>query len=145
MSHGPPDAAADAPCPGLRILVVEDLDDAAQSLSMLLRIHGHQVEVAPDGPGALEAARRFGPDVVLLDIGLPGALDGWAVARRLRQMPWPKQPLLVAVTGYGQERDHRASEEAGIDLHLVKPADPLEVEALLRRLAEQAACPVAAP
>jgi two-component system OmpR family response regulator len=118
------------PPPGLRVLVVEDHADTADSLALLLTLFGHEVRVARDGPTALEMARAFPPDVVLLDIGLPG-IDGWQVAERLRQQSGQKRPLLIAVTGYGQDADHRRSQEAGIDLHLLKPVDPDQLRRLL--------------
>src|SRR3954469_13716392 len=124
----------DAPVPGqgLRVLVVEDLADASETLAMLLRLEGHDVWVAADGPAALRLAGECDPDVVLLDICLPG-FDGWEVARRLRGQPLRKRPLLVAVTGYGRECDQQCSAEAGIDLHLVKPVDPEALLGLLQR------------
>ena len=115
----------------LRVLVVEDHADTAESMAVLLRLHGHEVDVAPDGPTALRIAAQNPPDVALLDIGLPG-MNGFEVARRLQERPG-KKPLLVAVTGYGQEEDHRRSEQAGIDLHLLKPVDPEPLEKLLAR------------
>ena len=117
---------------GLRILVVEDHADTAATLALLLRMEGHEVQVAPDGPAALEAVQIASPDVVLLDIGLPG-MSGWEVARWVTGQPAEKRPLLVAITGYGREEDRRRSEEAGMDLHLVKPVDPDELLGLLRR------------
>ncbi len=117
----------------LRVLVVEDDADSAVSLARFLQRMGHEVEVAPDGQAAVEAAQARRPDVVLLDIGLPG-LDGWEVARRLQQgHPAQKRPLLVALTGYDREADRRRSDEAGIDLHLAKPADPDLLRWLLTR------------
>jgi CheY-like chemotaxis protein len=116
----------------LRVLVVEDHADTAASMAVLLRIHGHEVEVAPDGPSALRIAEDRPPDVALLDIGLPG-LNGWHVARRLRERAAGKKQLLIAVTGYGQEEDRRRSLEAGIHLHLLKPVDPEDLEKLLER------------
>ena len=118
--------------PKLRVLVVEDHADTAASMAVLLRIHGHEVEVAPDGPSALRIAADRPPDVALLDIGLPG-LSGWHVARRLRERAG-KTPLLIAVTGYGRDEDRRRSVEAGIHLHLLKPVDPEALETLLERL-----------
>jgi CheY-like chemotaxis protein len=117
----------------LQILVVEDHADIAQTTALLLRLRGFQVEVAPDGPAALEAFRRAPRDVVLLDNGLP-QMDGYEVARRLRAMRPKKRLLIIAVTGYGQEDDRRRSVEAGIDLHLVKPADPKVLLNLLREV-----------
>jgi CheY-like chemotaxis protein len=123
----------DTPDPsGLRILVVEDNADSAVSLARFLRGLGHEVEVAPDGPTAVTAAQARRPDVVLLDIGLPG-LDGWEVARRLQGHPAERRPLLVAITGHDQEADRRRSDEAGIDLHVAKPVDPEQLRRLLQR------------
>jgi PAS domain S-box-containing protein len=122
--------------PGLsrrRILVVDDNVDGAVSLARLLELlHGHEVQVAHDGPSALEVADRFRPEVVLLDIGLPG-MDGHEVARRLRARPEFGRTPLVALTGWGQESDRRRSREAGFDHHLVKPVD---LDALSGLLAE---------
>jgi two-component system, OmpR family, response regulator len=117
---------------GLRVLVVEDRPESAAALALLLRRSGHEVEVAPDGPAALDAVQARPPDVVLLDIGLPG-LDGWEVSRRLPGDPAGKRPLLIALTGLGREADRRRSEEAGIDLHLLKPVDPGWLRGLLQR------------
>ena len=116
--------------PRLRVLVVDDSADIAQSLAMSLRIDGHIVEMAHDGPAALEALRMFGPDVALLDIGLPG-MDGYELARRIRGDPQSAHLRLVALTGYGQEKDLRLSQEAGFDYHLVKPVDPEQLESIL--------------
>ena len=93
---------------------------------------GFPVSVAVDGPAALEAARSTQPDVILLDIGLPG-LDGYEVAKRVADLSAEKRPLIIAVTGRGSDADRLMSEEAGIDLHLVKPADPRALLAVLRR------------
>jgi CheY-like chemotaxis protein len=117
---------------GLHVLVVEDDADSAMSLARFLRRLGHEVEVAPDGQAAIEAAQAHRPDVVLLDLGLPG-LDGWEVARRLQGHPARKRPLLVALTGHDREADRRRSDEAGIDLHLAKPVDPEQLRRLLQR------------
>jgi PAS domain S-box-containing protein len=106
-----------------RVLVVDDNLDAAESLASLLRVGGHEVRTVHDGPTALQMAETFRPEVVLLDIGLP-RMDGYEVARRLRQQTAAHKVLLVAVTGYGQEEDRQRAEEAGFDAHLVKPADP---------------------
>ncbi|HKE13304.1 MAG TPA: PAS domain-containing protein, partial [Kofleriaceae bacterium] len=113
-----------------RILVVDDNNDAAETLAVLLRLSGHQVELADSGPAALKAAEAFEPEVILLDIGLPG-MDGYQVARRLRQLPATREALLIAVSGYGREDDRRHSREAGFDHHLVKPADPDMLQELL--------------
>ena len=106
-----------------RVLVVDDNVDAATTLQMLLRSLGHETRVAHDGMTALEIAREFRPEVILLDIGMPG-LDGYEVARRLRAMNHGQTFRIVAITGWGQEADRMRSKEAGFDLHLVKPVDP---------------------
>lgn len=107
---------------GLRVLVVDDSDDAASTLALLLRMSGHQTTTAADGVEALQAASTFEPDAVLLDIGLPG-LNGHEVAERLRAGPDGERLLLVAVTGRSQELDADDSRDAGFDAHLVKPLD----------------------
>jgi CheY-like chemotaxis protein len=104
------------------VLVVEDNLDSAQSLAELIELWGHEVRVALDGPAALEAAKEYKPEVVLLDLGLP-FVDGFEVARRLRQDPKLARAQLVALTGYHQEEDRRRSRDAGFDLHLTKPID----------------------
>src|SRR5262249_41869543 len=114
----------------VRVLVVDDNRDAAQSLAMLLRVMGREVRVAYDGLEALEAAATFRPDAVLLDLGMP-KLNGYDTARRLRQQPWAQGLMLIALTGWGQEDDKRRSQEAGFDHHLVKPVDPEDLERLL--------------
>jgi two-component system CheB/CheR fusion protein len=129
-AHRPPARAAHGPRAS-RILVVDDNRDAADSLARYLtRVMGQRVEVAYDGPGAVDVARRFRPDVVLLDIGLPG-MSGYEVAERLRSGPETGGALLIALTGWGQEEDRRRSKEAGIDFHLVKPVDLDAVQNLL--------------
>jgi CheY-like chemotaxis protein len=126
---GPPAAPRPAGGP-LRILVVEDNRDAAETLRVLLGLLGHDVEVVHSGPEGVEAARRRPPEVVLCDIGLPG-LDGYGVARALRQEPTTAAARLIAVTGYGSDEDRRLSREAGFDLHLTKPVDPADLQPLL--------------
>ena len=106
-----------------RILVIEDNTDAREMLRAQLERDGHEVHGAPDGPSGLEAAAAVRPDVVLIDIGLPG-LDGYDVARRIRATAWGKSMLLVALTGYGQADDRRDALEAGCDLHVTKPVMP---------------------
>jgi CheY-like chemotaxis protein len=106
-----------------RILVVDDNVDAAESVVLILGLSGHQVRMAHTGPEALQVAAEFRPDVIVLDIGLPG-INGYEVARRLRQEPAQANVLLIAMTGYGQEDDRRRSSEVGFDHHLVKPVDP---------------------
>ena len=112
--------------PGQRVLIVDDNHDAAATLDMLLRSLGYQTEVVNDGAAALNAAPRFKPDVVLLDIGMPG-LDGYEVARRLRATKRGGSLRIIAVTGWGQEADRHRSREAGFDVHLVKPVEPREL------------------
>jgi PAS domain S-box-containing protein len=105
-----------------RVLVVDDNRDAATTLGDLLEMMGHTVQVVYDGPTAVQAARSFLPDVVLLDIGLPG-MNGYEVARRLRDEVGPSRMVLVAVTGYGQEEDRQRARAGGFDYHLLKPID----------------------
>jgi CheY-like chemotaxis protein len=116
----------------LRVLVVEDHADSARSLSLLLELLGHEVEVVADGREAIGAVERFRPALVLLDIGLPG-MDGYEVARRLRARG--SKALLVSLTGYGRDADKLRSREAGFDSHLVKPVD---LETLKRLIASMA-------
>jgi PAS domain S-box-containing protein len=116
--------------PARRVLVVDDNVDAAESVAMLLRLAGHDVRVAHNGPEAVQVATTYRPEVVVLDIGLPG-MSGYEVARSLRQDPQFRDTLLVAVTGYGQEEDRQRSEEAGFDHHLTKPVDPDRLQLLL--------------
>jgi len=111
-------------------LVVDDERDLVQSLGTLLRLTGHDVRVAENGPEALQAATEFAPDVVLMDIGLPG-MNGYEVARRIREQPRFRDVLLVAQSGWGQEEDRQRSQEAGFDFHLVKPATLGEIEKVL--------------
>jgi PAS domain S-box-containing protein len=125
--------AASVPVLKRRILVVDDNTDAAESLAALLSINGHETRMAHDGPQAVAEAKAFQPDVVFLDIGMP-TMDGHETARRIRQEPWGKQMVLVALTGWGQTEDRRRSQEAGFDHHLVKPADPTVVAKLISSL-----------
>jgi two-component system CheB/CheR fusion protein len=106
-----------------RVLIVEDNDDARETLRTLLELSNHIVREATDGPGGIEEALRFQPDVAIIDVGLPG-LDGYAVARYLRASAGGKQTRLVALTGYGSSKDALRAREAGFDAHLVKPVDP---------------------
>jgi signal transduction histidine kinase/DNA-binding response OmpR family regulator len=114
-----------------RVLVIEDNPDSAESMRMLLVLSGHQVDVAPTGVAGVERARAFRPEVVLCDIGLPGGMDGYAVARTLRADPELASVYLIASTGYGQTEDQRRSREAGFDAHLTKPIDFAELQRLL--------------
>ena len=115
-----------------RVLVVDDNIDAAESLSLLLQADGHQTELAHDGLTAVAATRRFAPDIVLLDIGLPG-LNGYEAAMRMRlHTAEGARPMLVALTGWGQQEDRERAAEAGFDLHMTKPVDPAVIMALAR-------------
>jgi len=116
-----------------RLLVVDDNKDAAESMSMLLEMWGHEVAFAFDGPSALETAEQWQPEAVFLDIGLPG-MDGYEVAERLRELPHAKDAVLIAITGYGQDDDRLRSVRAGIDHHLVKPVAPDALRSLIDSL-----------
>jgi CheY-like chemotaxis protein len=118
--------------PLMRVLVVEDNPDGAESLALLLRIHGHEPRVAMDGHAALREAEDEQPDGVLLDIAWPG-LDGYEVARRLRGRAEGKPPFLIAISGYADEDARRRSAEAGIDVHLAKPVNFDQLQDILRR------------
>ena len=127
MAMPPPSSASSIemvkPAGGsLRVLVVEDNVDAAETMALVLGAFGHDVRTAQDGLSGLEVAIKYQPHVVLLDIGLPG-IDGFEVARRLRLQPTLKNIVLVAMTGYGEVAARQRSQEAGFDHHLVKPAD----------------------
>jgi signal transduction histidine kinase/CheY-like chemotaxis protein len=116
--------------PGRRVLVVDDNADAADSLSVLLSLSGHDVRTAHDGPAAVRQVRAFRPEVVLLDIGMPG-MDGYQTARAVRELQEGQDVYLVALTGWGQEEDRRRTERAGFDTHLVKPVDHAVLQQLL--------------
>jgi CheY-like chemotaxis protein len=113
------------------VLVIEDHADTAESMRVLLRLCGHQVELASTGLAGIEAARGFRPNIVLCDIGIPGGMDGYGVARSFRQDPQLAATYLIAITGYGQEEDRRRSREAGFDVHLTKPVDFEDLQRLL--------------
>jgi CheY-like chemotaxis protein len=117
----------------LHILVVDDDADVAKSTAMLLETCGHQVCTVQDGAAAIEAACRCRPDVILLDIGMPG-MNGYEVACRLRQEPTLQDTRLIALTGWGQEADRQRSQAAGFDHHLVKPVNLAALEMLLRNV-----------
>jgi two-component system, chemotaxis family, CheB/CheR fusion protein len=132
----PERAAVDGVAPAApkrRILVVDDNSDVANSLAMLLRLEGHEVEIAYSAPGTFEAVQRMRPEAIFLDIGLP-QMDGYEIARRLRADPAIKGVYLIALTGYGQERDRERAREAGFVAHLVKPADIEAVNQILASL-----------
>ena len=120
----------------LRVLLVDDNVDTVLSFSLLLEAHGHHVRTAHDGLEAVQAALDYRPDLVLLDIGLPG-LNGYEVAKRLRQDPGLKDVVLVALTGYGQNADRQAPMEAGFNHHLVKPARLEQLQQILAAVSEK--------
>jgi PAS domain S-box-containing protein len=122
-----------SPKSSLRILVVDDSYDSARTLARLLKLTGHEARTAHDGGEAIEAAERYRPDVILLDISLP-VMNGYDVAKEIRGKSWGGKVVIVALTGWGREADRRRSTEAGIDRHLVKPVDPAALEVLLAEL-----------
>ncbi|HEX7331022.1 MAG TPA: PAS domain S-box protein [Pyrinomonadaceae bacterium] len=124
-----------------RILIVDDNRDSADSLSMLLEITGNKIYIAHDGVEALEAVEKHRPEVILLDIGLP-RMDGHEVCRRIREKPWGRDIMIIALTGWGQEDDRRKSEEAGFNGHLVKPVDYDKLLELLSSLTTRSASQV---
>lgn len=138
------DASSDSAPPGriapLRIVAADDNRDSLQAIALLLRMKGHEVETADDGVEALRKVQTYRPDVALLDIGMPG-MDGYEVARRIRQENWGRVMLLVAMTGWGQNRDKQQAAEAGFDAHLTKPADLEVLDRLLE--SQKPADPVA--
>jgi len=128
-------AAADAgPLREQRILIVDDNEDVRETLREMLLLNGHEVHEAIDGASGIAAAKKEAPDVALIDIALPD-LDGYEVARRLRARHPDRHPTIVAVTGWGPEDDRRKAREAGIDHHIVKPADIDQLQHLLAQLA----------
>jgi CheY-like chemotaxis protein len=133
----PASRAARDPSRGRRVLVVDDNADARVALQYLLEEDGHEVTSAGDGPSAIEEARRSRPEVVLLDIGLPG-MDGYEVARALRTEPVCRDALIVAVSGYGQAEDRARSRLAGFDQHLLKPVSPEKLLEVVREAVPKA-------
>jgi CheY-like chemotaxis protein len=119
-----------------RVLIVDDNHDAADALAEALRAQGHEVATAYDGPGALETAAAFRPEVALLDLGLP-VMDGYELAARLGEAAGGRAPRLVALTGYGQPVHREKTRAAGFDDHLVKPVDFAKIDELLRRFEEK--------
>jgi CheY-like chemotaxis protein len=114
------------------VLVVDDDVDSAETLAELLRVDNHDVRTVHSGVEALRAVEELTPDVVFLDIGLPG-LDGYEVARRLGELPARPQILLVALTGYGRPADRERTAQAGFDVHILKPLDPDALGQLVKR------------
>lgn len=117
----------------VRVLIVEDNTDAAESLAMLLELYGHEAQLANSGSAALAAAGAMVPDAMIVDIGLPD-MDGYEVARRVRSEPVLAGVLLVALTGYGREEDRQEAIAAGFDRHLVKPVNPDLLKELLGQI-----------
>jgi CheY-like chemotaxis protein len=115
-----------------RVLVVDDNRDAAVTLTMMLGLMGCETRTAFSGFEAIDVAAEFRPELILLDIGMPG-LNGYDTARRMREEPWGRDVFLVALTGWGQGADRRRSQEAGFDDHVVKPIEPSALEQLLIR------------
>jgi CheY-like chemotaxis protein len=140
QSHvsSPPAETAQPTGPSLRVLVVDDNVDTVTTLAMLVKESGHDVRTVYDGSSVLEAALDYRPNVVLLDIGLPG-LNGFEVAKQLRRQPALQNAVLVAMTGYGRESDLQRSQEAGFDHHLVKPGDFGKVLQILATVSESLA------
>jgi CheY-like chemotaxis protein len=118
------------------VLVVDDNRDVADLLVLLLQTLGHQVQAAYSGKTALEMAVQYHPDVILLDLGMPG-MDGYETARQLRQRPQTKEVWLIAMTGYGQDSDRQRTQATGFDHHLVKPVERRKLQSLLAELATQ--------
>jgi PAS domain S-box-containing protein len=122
------------PMPRHRILVVDDNEDAAGSLAMMLKLMGNEVRTAHDGEAGIAAAGAYRPDLIVLDIGMP-RLNGFDACRRIREQPWGRDIFIVALTGWGQDDDRRRSHEAGFDHHLVKPVEPAALEKFLESVA----------
>jgi CheY-like chemotaxis protein len=127
-----PRAVANPRVYGRRVLVVDDNVDAAESTAAFLRLEGHEVKAVCDGRDALASLNVFDPHVIVLDIGLPG-LDGYAIARQLRERGATSHALLIALTGYGQKEDRQRAADAGFDYHFTKPADPREIQSAIER------------
>jgi signal transduction histidine kinase len=130
VSSAPSPSPGNSPSGARRILVTDDNRDAANSLAMLLKLGGHEVATAYDGIEAVEKAESYKPEVILLDIGLPG-MNGYEVCRSIRQEPWGQGIRIVAVTGWGQEHDRRNTRDAGFDHHLVKPVTAIALSEAL--------------
>jgi|SRR5579871_2472765 len=120
----------DSKAPPRRVLIVDDNEDAANSLAMVLKLSGHETSSVYSAADALEAAASFKPDVVLLDIGLPG-MDGYEVAQKMRELPGLRNVRLIAVTGYGRADDRLRARDAGFDDHLTKPVEFARLERTL--------------
>ena len=132
----PRPAPLPATTPARRILVVEDNEDAAVTMKLVLQRWGHRVEVATDGKQALEMADAFAPEIVLCDIGLPGGMDGYDVARALRAEARFRGVFLVALTGYGGDEDKALATRAGFDAHVTKPASREALKGILAKVGQ---------
>jgi CheY-like chemotaxis protein len=126
-----------------RILVADDNRDSAESMSVVLQMMGNEVLIVHDGVGAVEAAAQFRPDLILLDIGMP-RMNGYEAARRIRDEPWGKQIVLVAVTGWSKAEEKQRADQAGFDHHFTKPVNIVELETLFGRMQSSRAAPVSA-
>jgi len=122
----------------LRILLIEDNRDAARSLQLLLSLQGHEVSLAFDGHEGLDAIRAARPEVIISDLGLPGGMDGYAIAKTIRDDPQYQDVYLIALSGYGQEEDRKKAQESGFDLHLVKPVDPAALKRAFENVTRRA-------
>jgi signal transduction histidine kinase len=142
QSSGPP--KAEAPPSARRVLIVEDNPDAQEALTCLLKLWGHEVHVADDGPAGIEAAITWRPEIALIDLGLP-TVDGYEVARQIRSAVGLAAPLLIALTGYGAPEQRAQALAAGFDLHIVKPVEPERLGALLEEYAARAPHPSTSP
>ena len=118
--------------------MADDNPDVVESFQLMLQMMGHEVETALDGLEAIEKGGQFEPEAIVLDIGMPG-LDGLETARRIRQQPWGKRAVLIAITGWGNADNKRESAEAGFDVHLVKPVDPMTIVSTLDKIDESKA------
>ena len=123
---------SDAGATSGRVRIVDDNRDAAETLCALLQLDGSRIEIAYSGAEAIDKGARFLPQLVLLDLGMPG-MDGYLTCRSVRACDWGRRAMIVAVTGWGQDADRRRSREAGFDGHLVKPVDYAALKDLLRR------------
>jgi CheY-like chemotaxis protein len=121
-----------------RVLIADDLPDSARSLAILLEMHGAEVRIAFDGAQTVRAAEDFLPEIVLMDISMPG-MSGYDVARAIRGSTWGRTMILIALTGWGRIQDLEAAREAGFDHHLLKPVDPEQLLEVISNLREQRA------
>ncbi|HZQ71727.1 MAG TPA: response regulator, partial [Burkholderiales bacterium] len=121
---------------GRRVLVVDDNADAAETIAVFLRMEGHEVKSVGDGYEAIASAQVFAPHVIILDIGLPG-MDGYQVARRLREAPQSDEAMYIALTGYGQKEDMAQAAAAGFHHHFVKPTDPRAIQQAIAQFFEE--------